>query len=286
MTDNQPEIMFQDIGDADVQYLTYHGNGPTIILLHATGFSPWLWHPVSRELAAHAHIIAPYFCDHRETDPQAGGLSWMLLAEDLCRLCSKLKIHDPFIVGHSMGATVATIANAMHGDIARKMILIEPIFLPREFYDIQISVEQHPLASKSIKRRNYWENRTEVLNDLKSKPFFQSWDDEILNIYLDHGMAETEAGGLELACAPQREASLFMGGMHYDPWPMLEKVSCPVRILEGELSENRSYIDLKKAAETFPSGSFQRIPGAGHLIPMERPNEILRIIKTFFGLGT
>lgn len=284
MPDNQPEAKFQNIGDTDIQYLRYAGDGPTIILLHATGFSPWLWHPISKELSQYSQVISPYFCDHRETDPQQGGLNWMLLAEDLCRLCEALQIDEPLFVGHSMGATVGTLANALHQNNARKMILIEPIFLPQEFYTVSLSVEQHPLASKSIKRRNYWKSRAEVLQDLKSKPFFQSWDDEILEIYLKYGIMETETGGLQLTCSPQREASLFMGGMQYDPWPLLSKVSCPVLLVEGERSENRSYIDLKKASRTFPNGAYHLVAGAGHLIPMEKPKEILEIIQTFFDL--
>jgi len=284
MENRQPEAKFQNIGDTDIQYLRYAGDGPTVILLHATGFSPWLWHPISRELSPRFQVIAPYFCDHRETDPEQGGFNWMLLAEDLCRLCDALKIEKPFIAGHSMGATIAALSNSLHEKTARTMILIEPIFLPREFYKIQLSVDQHPLASKSVKRRNFWENRAEVLRDLKSKPFFRSWDDEMLDLYLQYGMMETETGGLQLTCSPQREASLFMGGMQYDPWPLLSKVSCPILILEGERSENRSYIDLKKASETFPNGAYQLISNAGHLIPMEKPKEILEIIRSFFGI--
>ncbi len=83
MKTNQPKIRSQDIGDADLQYLFYDGSGPTIILLHATGFLPWLWHPIARELSDSFQIIAPYFCDHRETDPAKGGLSWMKLADDV-----------------------------------------------------------------------------------------------------------------------------------------------------------------------------------------------------------
>jgi pimeloyl-ACP methyl ester carboxylesterase len=286
MENSEPEAKSQNIGDTDIQYLKYSGEGPTAIMLHATGFSPWLWHPISKELSKYCQVIAPYFCDHREIDPEQGGFNWGLLAEDLCRLCETLRIDAPLVVGHSMGATVATLANSLYKDIARKMILIEPIFLPQELYNIQLSVEQHPLASKSIKRRNYWKNRSSALRDLQSKPFFQSWDNEILEIYLKYGIMEAEAGGLQLTCSPHREASLFMGGMQYDPWPLLSKISCPVLLLEGELSENRSYIDVKTAAQTFPNGIYQLVHGAGHLIPMEKPLETLEIIKTFFGVET
>ncbi len=46
-----PETRVQDIGDAEVPYLVYAGNGPALVLVHATGFLPWLWHPIARELA-------------------------------------------------------------------------------------------------------------------------------------------------------------------------------------------------------------------------------------------
>ncbi|UCH21414.1 MAG: alpha/beta hydrolase [Deltaproteobacteria bacterium] len=282
MKTNDPVIRSQDLGDADLQYLFYDGDGPTIILLHATGFLPWLWHPIARELSGSYKIIAPYFCDHRETDPTKGGLSWMKLADDLCQLCTRLQIKRPFLVGHSMGATVMAMAEAVYGPKAAGIILIEPIFLPRDFYKIQIAVEDHPLAGKSIKRRNFWNNASEARNYLKSKGLFKNWDDEMLDLYIKYGMVPGETGGLQLTCPPQKEASLFMGGMPYDPWPMLPKVSCPVKVIEGQNSANRSVIDLKKAASLFPRASYQLIAGAGHLIPMEKPKEMVDIIAKFF----
>jgi pimeloyl-ACP methyl ester carboxylesterase len=277
-----PQVLFQDIGDADLSYLHYEGYGDTIIFLHATGFLPWLWHPIAKALSPSYQIIAPYFCDHRETDPNKGGLNWMKLAEDLSIFCEKLDITKPYLVGHSMGATVITMAVATLGLDARSMVLMEPIFLPQDFYRIQLKVEEHPLASKSIKRRNHWENEAEAIAYLRSRPLFAKWDDEMIGLYIRYGMVEGETGGLELTCSPLREASLFMGGMQYDPWPLLPKVTCPVLVLEGEASENRSYIDLEKATSLFPRGFHRLMPGAGHLIPMEQPGEIIGIIDSFF----
>ena len=286
MKTTKPEIRSQDIGDADLQYLFYGGEGPTIIFLHATGFLPWLWHPLARELSNSFQIIAPYFCDHRETDPAKGGLSWMKLADDLCQLCLRLEIDHPYLVGHSMGATVMALAEATYGPKAAGMILIEPIFLPQDFYKIEISVDQHPLASKSIKRRNHWEDNAEAREYLKSRGLFKNWDAEMLDLYIKYGMVPGETGGLQLTCPPQKEAALFMGGMPYDPWPMIPKVSCPVMIMEGENSTNRNHIDLKKAAARFPDGTYQLIEGAGHLIPMEKPTEMIQVILNFFASKT
>lgn len=277
-----PETVSIEIDGAVLQYLYYKGKGPVVVMMHATGFLPWMWHPIARELTDSFSLIAPYFCDHRILEPEDGGISWMLLANDLCRLCEKLGIDRPYLIGHSMGATIMTLADATHGSMARKMILIEPIFLPVDFYKTRITVDQHPLASKSIKRRNGWKDNKEVREYLRSRNLFKNWDDEMLDIYIQFGMKESENGGMQLACAPRREASLFMGGMQYNPWPLLSKVRCPVLVIEGEESENRDFIDLKKAASLFQDGRYLMVPHAGHLIPMEKPVEVLSIIRDFF----
>jgi lipase len=276
-----PQIRTQKIGDAEISYLSYEGEGPPLILLHATGFLPWLWHPIAQELADSYHVFVPFYCDHRESDPENGGLKWITLAEDLSRFCKELHLEKPFLAGHSMGATVAVMAHAACGVSAAGMVLIEPIFLPPEFFKRQISLDQHRYASKAIRRKNFWRNREEALSYFHSRPLFQNWDEEILELYLSHGLSEQD-GGLRLTCSPQHEAALFMGGIHDDPWPLLSRISCPVLIVEGEESEPGKIIDLDRARTLIPDCAYHWFGGAGHLIPMEYPGEATRLIRNFF----
>ena len=51
--------------------------------------------------------------------------------------------------------------------------------------------------------------------------------------------------------------------------------------IEGEKSVNRHLIDLKAAAAELPHGSYRLVADAGHLIPMEKPEEIIQIIADF-----
>lgn len=279
--DHRPESLAVDIGEVDLPYLVYDGQGPTLILLHATGFLPWLWHPIARELSKTCRIIAPYFCDHRDSDLERGGLRWQQLAEDIYQLCDRLKITDPILVGHSMGASVLTLTEALFGPLARGLILMEPIFLPQDYYSIASRVEDHPLARKSIRRRNLWQNSRQARDYLKTKRLFANWDEEMLDLYIQHGMQTAPSGDLELTCRPEKEAALFLGGLHDDPWPVLAKVQCPVLVLEGEDSGNRDIIDLNMAANRFPRATHQLIAGAGHLIPMEKPVAMTQIILNF-----
>jgi hypothetical protein len=49
-----------NIGDTEIKYLHYPCDGPDLLLLHATGFLPWVWHPVAEKLSEKFNIIAPY----------------------------------------------------------------------------------------------------------------------------------------------------------------------------------------------------------------------------------
>ena len=103
---------------------------------------------------------------------------------------------------------------------------------------------------------------------------------EMMDLYLDHGMKPGENGGFRLTCPPRKEAALFMGSHHYDPWPLFPDVSCPVLIVGGETS----YVtNLEEAAAAFPRASHRLVKGAGHLLPMEKPGEITGMIKDFLG---
>ncbi len=274
----EPDILTQELTDTSIKYLHYAGEGPTLIMLHATGFSPWLWHPIARALSGEYRIIAPFLSHHRTASPEEG-ISWQVLADDLYQLCRKLDLDKPLLVGHSMGGTIITLAEACHGPLADRIILIEPIYLPSWLYETEVSPEQHPMAGKALQRRNYWQDTTEARNYLYSRSFFKSWDEEVLELYLSRCMVPGENGGLTLDCHPRTEAALFMGGLKKNPWPLLPEVSCPVLIIEGGQSENKSEIDLSKAASLFPNAHHHQVDEAGHLIPMENPAVIEELIR-------
>jgi pimeloyl-ACP methyl ester carboxylesterase len=276
-----PQLEKQDVGGAELPYLYYGSSGCTLFFAHATGFLPWLWHPIVKEFSNQNRILVPYICNYRECDPEKGGLSWDIIAKDLSVFCDKQKIEKPLFIGHSMGGTVLTIASALYGVEPAGLILIEPIFLPEEFYSMTPTVKDHPLASKSIKRTNHWKSEEDAWNYLKSKTLFSDWDEEVLRLYIQYGMEKQQAGDLKLACAPENEAAMFMGGWNRNPWPLLDKIKCPVLVVEGEKSENRGFIDLQRAASLFPDSIYKLVEGAGHLIPMQKPKETTRIIKDF-----
>jgi pimeloyl-ACP methyl ester carboxylesterase len=103
----------------------------------------------------------------------------------------------------------------------------------------------------------------------------------MLQFYLQYGMEKQQAGELKLTCSPRNEAALFMGGKSTNPWPLLKKLTCPVLIVEGEKSTNKEFIDLPRAVSLLSDGRYKSVPEAGHLIPMQKPQEVAQIIKEF-----
>lgn len=282
MAESKPLQAAIDIGNSKIRYLLYEGNGPPLLLLHATGFNPWLWHPIARKLNAAYRIFCPFLCDHRQAAPEDGGVGWQLLAGDLVLFCEALEISRPFMAGHSMGGAILTIAAGSLGVRPAGMVLIEPILLPEEIYGLEIGLKDHPMARKAISRRNKWRDADEARRYLESRPLFQNWDGEMLALYIQYGMSPAEDGGLELACTPRKEAALFMGGMAHNPWPGIREVNCPVLVLEGAHTENKGFIDFRRAAGMFPQGRYQQVPDVGHLIPMEAPDQTAALIDSFF----
>jgi pimeloyl-ACP methyl ester carboxylesterase len=280
--DKSPEIKICTTKDFSIEYLHYPSNGPDLLMLHATGFLPWLWHPIARELCDSYNIIVPYYCDHRDAEPNDGGVRWDMVADDLYKFCAALDLKNPFVTGHSMGGTVLVLCAALHDFRPKSMVLIEPILLPGSIYSMKMTVEQHPLASKSINRRNEWDNIDEAHSYFKNKKLFSRWDCEMLDLYIKYGMFIDSSGKLKLSCHPKKEASHFMGGNAFNPWPLLSQLECPVFVVEGGLSENRTFIDYKKAAASFQNGSYYEMEGAGHLAPMEKPHVTAELIKKFF----
>ena len=278
-----PKLVQVDIGGANLPYLHYHGGATHFIFVHATGFIPWLWHPVIRELPPQCSVWAPFINDYRVCDPhKKEGFSWDVIAHDLSVFCERLGIDRPVFVGHSMGATVSALAVGKYGVRARSLILVEPIFLPEAQYAMAFDIESSPLASKSIRRRNHWKDEAEAWSYLKRNAFFASWDEEVLHLYHEYGMQRQEKGDLRLLCSPRSEAAIFIGARYIDPWPFLKEIACPVMIVEGEKSELQGVVDIRKMLSLLPRGRHTVVAGAAHLVSMEKPQVITRIIREIF----
>lgn len=279
-----PDLQTLTTPDGSISYLHYQGENdraPAVFLLHGTGFLPWLWHPIARELARGGDVIAPFLRPRPHDDPEDLGTNWLHLAEDVSFLARALNIAQPAIVGHSMGGVVGALACGASGLAASKLVLIEPIFMPEPLYQSKMSLAEHKMAANALKRTNYWPNQAAARAYCASRSLFDGWDKEVLDLYLKYGLRPGDSGGLVLTCPPRQEASLFIGSDRCNPWPFISRIAGPVLVVEGEDSPNRGFINYPSLARKFLRGAYCMVPGCGHLVPMEKPKETLTVIRNW-----
>ena len=84
------------------------GTGPVVVLLHGTGGAAGSWHDVARALAPHCTVIVPEFPGHgRSALPAMTALTLEGFARGTAALCRALGVAPVLVAGHSAGAAVA-----------------------------------------------------------------------------------------------------------------------------------------------------------------------------------
>lgn len=235
-----------------------------VLAVHATGFCKEVWAPVAESLSTSGvRVVAIDQRGHGDSSLPASVGDWWGLGRDVAAAVRHL---GPFDVGlgHSSGATAATMANLLQPGLLPKLVLAEPVVFPAGTgYD-------PTLADQARSRRDSFESRDAARQHFVGRGIFSRWDDGAFDGYIAGGLQVTDHG-VRLACRPETEATFYEKGMSHGVWERLDELTVPVRLLIGEES-------------TFHAGSFAAdqaaayraeltmVEGADHFLPMQRPD--------------
>ncbi|MGH7373580.1 MAG: alpha/beta fold hydrolase, partial [Candidatus Rokuibacteriota bacterium] len=64
-------------------------------------------------------------------------------------------------------------------------------------------------------------------------------------------------------------------------WEPLARIPCPTLVVRGADSDILSPEVAKKLVERLPDGRLVEIPGAGHTVPADRPDEFVSQLRAF-----
>jgi pimeloyl-ACP methyl ester carboxylesterase len=110
-------------------------------------------------------------------------------------------------------------------------------------------------------------------------------DVDLLRQRVRHGLKRLPDGGLtwkyakglrDMMRAGQRDA--------VDLWEPLARIPCPTLVVRGAESDILSPEVAKKMTERLPDGRLVEIPGAGHTVPADRPDDFVRHVQAFLGV--
>jgi len=258
-----------------MQHIPFHdfgGSGPIIHFAHPNGFSAECFHRFASELTPKFKVIGMNARPLWAGSNPAELTNWQLLADDLIIFLDKHKLSGVVGAGISLGGVTTMYAALKRPDLFSKLILIEPVFLPRRIIwgsrmlPASIMDKRSP-AGIAKKRQDHWPNRQVVFDRWRAKRAFKRYPDETLWDYVNHGLIEQEDGSVRLAYPKAWEAKIY--STPPSVWNKIGRISHPTLGFRGSRTNVLSKAKWKRWQELQPSGTFIEIDGVGHMIPME-----------------
>ncbi|RUO96000.1 Alpha/Beta hydrolase protein [Jimgerdemannia flammicorona] len=262
-----------------------------VLFMHAIGFTKEMWHPIMQRLLENfrdnsfdLEFVAYDMRNHGDSaivnesvlDQHMDATDNALDALHVIDTCN-LKRDAIALVGVALsyGGTSLVMAETIRPGTFNTMIPMDPILYPNF-----INPDFSPMADPSRKRRNHWECREAALHTFLSSRFCKNWDPEMMTIYIRDGLRRVPGTQSEvvLKCEPEQEYQTFMFDKHtfYNAYTGLAFMSTPVHFIFGQRSPviSREVGALMVSQHSSATGTI--IPGAGHLIPMEKPDDVVR----------
>ncbi|AMO71327.1 hypothetical protein AZE99_05145 [Sphingorhabdus sp. M41] len=256
-------------------------DGPSVLLLHATGFHARCWDQAIAAFPAGTHVIAVDQLGHgRSAAPII--TDWTDVAGATAELVQSLGIRFAVGAGHSMGGHCLVQVAASHPDLLERLVLIDPVIMEREFYR---DLPDYSATSDMVaRRRNSWTGPDVMFERFKDRHPYKTWDPAVLRNYCEYGLLSDGEGGYRLACPPQTEASVYATSASVDPWPLIDQIEKPVTILRAPQIERDGAFDFAGSptppglADGFAHGSDIYLPDLTHFMPMQDPKRIAELI--------
>ena len=265
-----------------------HTPNPDIVFLHATGFNARTYRTLLAPLGEKFHVLALDARGHGRTqlpDGVFGYTSWRRHRDDVIAVLENFTA-PVTLAGHSMGGTVSLLVAGRRTDLVCGLALIDPVILPDAGYAVfelplapLIQRYSIPLARGALRRRRRFASREEAVAALTGRGAFKSFSAETIEDYVADGLVEDGKGGFRLACRPVFEAATFCAHRH-NPWSALRRVTDPLVLLRAERGSTVSVASMHRVAAIKPDARVATVEGAGHMLPIERPDRARAAIET------
>ncbi len=272
-------------GGCTIELRDFGGDGPDLIICHATGFHGGAYAPMAKDLSASFRVWALDFRGHGASSaPANGDFAWSGMADDLFACISAIGVESGaesiVAFGHSLGGAVTLLSERAHPGLIRAAYLYEPIVFPK---DLLMARTGNPMSGPARRRREVFDSKAHALYHYASKPPLNVLRADALAAYVEHGFEDLDDGTIRLTCRGENEARSFECEEKMT-LEQLDGLELPVTIAVGYAEGNPTPSLLAPAvAETLSNGVLVRHPHLGHFGPLEAPRTIAADVISVLG---
>lgn len=266
------------------------GEGPALLICHATGFCGGAYRPLAADLAGRHRVFALDARGHGEsTPPSDGDFDWGGMADDVAAAAAAIAEVAPgplHVVGHSMGGAAALLAEHRRPRTFASAHLYEPIVPPGPMPPAMAMA--NPMADAARRRREVFPTRAEALHRYASRRPLGILRADCLHAYVEHGFEDVVdddgAPAVRLRCRAESEARTFAsnGAIHLG---VVADVALPTVVAVGGTDPGMVADFAPALATALPHGTLERHPTLGHFGPLQDPAAVAAAIVAHTGGG-
>lgn len=257
---------------------------------HANGYPPGVYRPLFELFKMHYRVLAMRMRPLWNQASPHEISDWKPLASDLAQFLDENRYDRVIGAGHSMGATTALRLALLQPRRFSSLVLIDPVLFPPRFiywwdfiFRLGLSYRIHPLVRGALRRKRTFEDKKAMFTNYRRKSIFHRMDDTSLQAYVDALTVHNQENEITLSYLPEWEARIYVTGVRADMdiWNKLPSLQPPVLVLRGEHSDTFWKNTADRFQRLLPSARMVTIPDSGHLVPLERPEQVAREISEF-----
>jgi pimeloyl-ACP methyl ester carboxylesterase len=250
------------------------GDGPPLLICHATGFCAGAYRPLGRLLAVGRHVWGVDLNGHGDTGSRED-FEWMPTVLEVIAVVEALG-GGVFLVGHSMGGAVGLQAAHDRPELFTGAYLYEPIVFNAAFATAGFATagfatgRPNVLAVGARNRREVFPSREVALWRYAGRPPLDVLGAGSLQAYVQDGFEDLPDGTVRLKCRGETEARTFeaSGGITVET---VAGASLPVVIARGESSESPVAALSPVLADALPAARLVTYRHLGHFGPFQDP---------------
>jgi pimeloyl-ACP methyl ester carboxylesterase len=266
-----------------VRLFLSHGNGYAI-----DGYLPYWQHFLSSH-----EVIVFDFRNHGQNIPGTpANHTYAQLTRDLERVyqevCARLGSHKSAGIFHSMSGRTAMKHAIEIGFRWDALVLFDPPNVPSPGHPIYAAMEafEARLTAFAGNRRTHYASIEELAVEFAKSRVGQAWAPGVHDLMARAVLRKNPQGpGFVLVCDPANEAGIYAEAMVMNLWPKANAFRGPVKLigadpdLEGGPPTGRA----NQALGTENGYDYSFVPGTGHLLQVEKPEECARQTLAFLG---